>query len=561
MAKNKETSVPLIFALVFFVLTTVAFGVMWYLSFSEIEGHVNAKKNAEKDVSTMRASKDEAERLARLYRIYLGVPRTATDDNDINTINAESKAGDKIAAELKLLNDSLAAKMSTTVDREEKEAKAFLDELDKKSADELKDYIKKNTTGESLVKLLAVWPVDANGKAAAAPAEGLIDQFARFKSRDAAYAAAEEERKSYQAQVGNMVAAAAALKVETDKFQKEIAALPKQVQDKINGVIEGFKTRTAQYVQAENTSNAALKEARDKRDEYERELRKVRAERDAAVLENQRLVIEKAAGERKSISFDEPQGKVLAKRPDGVIEINIGSADNAFPGLTFSVMPSDYPSKGPRSRLIPYYAKDGRGGYALKTPDFPVPRASIEVYEVVNERLSLARIVPGTEINPIRDGLSQGDLLYNSGWRKGVADHIALAGIFDINGDGIDDIESVVRDLNKIGIPVDAYYDMKKRAWVGQVTERTTLIIEGLSIINSATDPNRDEKTKLIDALTKAIDEGRRKGVNTMKYRDYFSRIGYRYKLDVSDDRINQATAPYLSNVGLGDPVPAPPPP
>ena len=174
---------------------------------------------------------------------------------------------------------------------------------------------------------------------------------------------------------------------------------------------------------------------------------------------------------------------------------------------------------------------------------------------MVSPTLSLARLQPGTELDPIRDGVTVGDLLYNSTWRKGVADHIALIGIFDVNGDGTDDIESVIRDLRRTGVLVDAYFDMKKRVWVGEVTERTRYIVEGYMPINTAADPNRDEKTKLLGAINTAVKEGRDKGVDTLNFRDFFSRMGYKFRLDVSDDKVNQATAPYLSNVGVGAPM------
>ena len=35
--------------------------------------------------------------------------------------------------------------------------------------------------------------------------------------------------------------------------------------------------------------------------------------------------------------------------------------------------------------------------------------------------------------------------------------------------------------------------------------------------------------------------------MQTVKFRDFFPRMGYRVKLDVPDDKINQATAPYLN--------------
>ena len=55
--------------------------------------------------------------------------------------------------------------------------------------------------------------------------------------------------------------------------------------------------------------------------------------------------------------------------------------------------------------------------------------------------------------------------------------------------------------------------------------------------------------------------EGRQKGVDTVNFRDFFSRMGYKFRLDVTDDKINQATGPYLSNVGIGGPIRMPPSP
>ena len=146
--------------------------------------------------------------------------------------------------------------------------------------------------------------------------------------------------------------------------------------------------------------------------------------------------------------------------------------------------------------------------------------------------------------------------------RKGVADHVALIGIFDINGDGTDDIESVVKDLNKIGIPVDAYFDMKKRQWVGQVTERTRYIVEGYLPINSLSDPNREEKTKLLEAVARAISEGKQKGVNRINFRDFFSRMGYKFRPRRLRRQGEPGDAPVPHQRRRGQqPDPPPPPP
>ncbi len=526
MAKSKETSVPLIFALVFFVLTTIAFGVMWYLSFSEMETHVNAKKTAEKDLAGLRTSKEESERLARVYRIYLGIPQ----NDDVNVIETESKAGDKIAGEVKLINEAMAKKIGLA------DATTLPDEL-------------------------KFWQLDAAGKANKPTTEGLVDQIAKIKNKEVAYKAAEDERDAYKKQILALAKTATELKDATLKFKTVTDALPKDIQDKIAAVVNGFDARTKKYEAAEALANKTITDVKEERDRYERELRKEKEKVAQLQDDNKRLVVEASKGDRETFTFDEPQGKILRKVPgtDGVVEINLGSAVGVRPGLTFTILPTDFPEKGRQSRVRMLRVPDGKGAY--KSVETFVPKGSIEVFEVVNERLSLARVQAGSELDPIRDGVAQGDLLYNSVWRKGVADHIALVGIFDVNGDGTDDIETVVKDLLKMGIPVDAYFDMKKRAWVGQVTERTRYIVEGYFPLNTVTDPNRDEKTKLLEAMSKAIGEGKQKGVNNVNFRDFFSRMGYKFRLDVTDDKVNQATAPYLSNVAVGAPLTPPPPP
>ncbi|MBP3953689.1 hypothetical protein J8F10_00030 [Gemmata sp. G18] len=555
MAKSKETNVPLISALVFFVLTTIAFGVMWYLSFSEMETHVNAKKTAEKDLAGVRTAKDEAERLARVYRIYLG----AAKDDDVTAIEAESKAGDKIAGEIKQLNDAMASKMATSVDREQKEAKEFVDKkLPTMTEAALREYVTAEKLNDSITKLLTFWQVDANGKANKPSSQGLMDQVAYFKNGDAAYTAAAKERDNYRAQVALLAADAKALKAVAGQFKSEIDKLPAEVKSKIDAVVTGFDKRTADYVKAEAAAGKSLTEAKDELDKVKRDLFQAQKRVDVLTTDNQKLFAEKSKSERETFTFDEPQGKILRKVPgtEGVVEINLGSAAGVRPGLTFTVLPTDFPEKGRQSRVRVLRVPDGKGGY--KSVETFVPKGSIEIYEVVNERLSLARIQSGSELDPIRDGVTSGDLLYNSVWRKGVADHIALVGIFDVNGDGTDDIESVVRDLTKMGIPVDAYFDMKKRAWVGQVTERTRYIVEGYFPINAALDANREDKTKLSEAMSKAINDAKQKGVNSVNFRDFFGRMGYKFRLDVTDDKINQATVPYLGNVGVGMPLTPP---
>ncbi len=515
--KPQETSVPLIIALVFFILTTIAFGVMWYLSYSDMEQAL-ADVKKEKDAQTpLKNTARDWELKARVYRVYLGI----ADPDDIKTIDAEAKPGDVIATELDNINTAMKNKLAVP------------------NVSDLPEEFK-------------FWTTDASKKANPAPARGLVDQFAELKNREAVYQAAEKERDAYRAQINAMKKLADDLAAVQKKFDNEINRLPAEFKAELEKVTKAFDKRTKDYEASEAASRKQLDTLSEEKAQLLAEVTKL--QKIIAGLQSDNQVLqEKIRGARgdSQFAYDEPQGKILRRLPDGVVEINLGSAVNVRPGLTFTVLPPDFPEKGRQSRMRMVRVPDGKG-YFTSVETF-IPKGSIEVYQVLGPNLSLARIQPGTELDPIRDGIAVGDLLYNSAWRKGVADHIALIGIFDINGDGIDDIQNVVRELTKMGIPVDAYYDMKKRAWVGEVTERTRFLVEGYMPINSATDPNRDEKTKLLGLISNAINDAKRKGVEPVNFRDFFSRMGYKFRLDVTDDKINQATAPYLSNVTVGE--------
>ncbi|HEX4614179.1 MAG TPA: hypothetical protein VH092_38710, partial [Urbifossiella sp.] len=116
-----------------------------------------------------------------------------------------------------------------------------------------------------------------------------------------------------------------------------------------------------------------------------------------------------------------PQGKILRRLPNKVIEIDLGSSAQVNPGLTFIVLPVDFPEKGRPSRLRQFRDVDERGNVRTRT-EF-VPKATIEVTEVLGPALSRARIT--SEFDDIREAVLAGDLLYPSAGQKGVGEPIS----------------------------------------------------------------------------------------------------------------------------------------
>src|SRR6476620_6567683 len=98
MAKRapKETSLPLVIALVFFVLTTIAFGVMWYMQYSEQQAKDEAVKKANAEKQTAQGQATEAIRKAQIARIFLG----ADEEGDKTAIEAETTGKEKVGSEV-----------------------------------------------------------------------------------------------------------------------------------------------------------------------------------------------------------------------------------------------------------------------------------------------------------------------------------------------------------------------------------------------------------------------------------------------------------------------------
>ena len=75
------------------------------------------------------------------------------------------------------------------------------------------------------------------------------------------------------------------------------------------------------------------------------------------------------AGAKKGEQFyDEPIGKILRRLPDNLVEIDIGSADKAKNGLTFSILPADFPVKGYQSRVQVHRVPDDKNVFRRSAP-------------------------------------------------------------------------------------------------------------------------------------------------------------------------------------------------
>lgn len=513
MAKSKskgETNLPLIIALVFFVLTTIAFGVLWYMQYSDQQAKEEAIKKAAAERAAAQGAAADAELKAKIYRAYLGI----ADEKDRTDLGSETKGKEKISAELRRINEELA------------KAGGYL-------------------AGPPPPGLF-IWDADKPGEP---PVRGLLQSYAESRQRlQAAEKTAREAIQDFRNAVATLKTATDEFQKYSQEFQKKANDLPREFQDKLNVITQQYENRIKLYTAEEEKARKEIDSYSEQVTKLERE-KKILLQKTDRLQQEVELLMDKMAQKRDVFEYDQPLGSVLRRLPNNLVEINLGSRDLVRPGLTFIVLPDDYPQKGRQSRLRRIRVPDERGMYQDQIRF--IPRGLIEVVEVLGPSLSRARITE--EPDPIRDGIIPGDLLYNAVWRKGTADHIALVGIFDVNGDGRDDIEQLIRELIQMGIPVDAYYDLRKRQWVGQLTVQTRYVVLGQMPVQNTDDPLAERKSELIGLINKAAEEARRRGVQEIGYRDFLPRIGYRVHMDILPAKINQAAMPYLGGVVTSD--------
>jgi hypothetical protein len=166
-----------------------------------------------------------------------------------------------------------------------------------------------------------------------------------------------------------------------------------------------------------------------------------------------KIMGDKIRGYQKS-QFEVAQGHIRGVNSDTttkMVYIDLGRADHLIPLVTFSVHDSE--------------ANTAQGD-GLK--------ARIEVTQILDDHLSVARILDEDFANPIAND----DKIYTPLWQPGQRMHYAILGTIDLDGDGADD-RPVVRDMiTSVGGVIDAEMDVQGKI-TGDVDTNTRYLLEG----------------------------------------------------------------------------------
>jgi hypothetical protein len=207
----------------------------------------------------------------------------------------------------------------------------------------------------------------------------------------------------------------------TSKKEQTLLAEKEKYQQQVYDIKQDYNNLKVMLQQTSEeqvrTCVAQLEEERDNRKKLNQQLLKTEAE---LAITRERM---KRAQEKLNTLVPPPDSEIAAYKPDGkiiliddsikVVHLNIGSNDHVYQGLTFQVYEKNAP--------IP---KDGKG------------KAEIEVFNV-EKNISAARIINSNPKKPI----VVDDIVANLIWDSDKTNVFAVAGEFDLNGDGEIDYE------------------------------------------------------------------------------------------------------------------------
>jgi hypothetical protein len=552
MAKQQqptgEGKAPLVIALAFFVLTSLILGVLLYLAYDQMAQVKNDANEKIKAADEAKKALSKADEKALLYKAAIGIATQA----ELDTLKDMRNESDVRGAYNDLIGgvrNKLQGTPNNTEDAEGLNAKAQ------------KLFIGKNVQFNVKPEEVVKWTW-AEGTKIATPERSMVaavvDSHARAQlaasEAQAVVKASEQDKQTYKDGTALAAKAKDDFEKEAKKFPAEVKTIQTTADQKEATTRKTFGASTQQYTND-------LKQLRDDLGNRDIKIQELERILEANKMEIARLR-EENLGKVDPFPFDSPHGKVLARKGN-MVDINLGSAQRVRPGLVFNIRGADSLQPGAQLRRVPKLGPDGKQIEKDGVKVFEVPpKGTIEVIEVLGPDLSLARITE--TVDPIRDSIMNGDLLYNPAWRKDGADRVALYGVFDVDADGIDDIRTVIRDLTKMGVIVDAYFDLEQKKWVDPSTGKATTLtpqtvyaIEGYHPIQGGGEGLAAAKSALEQSLQDCKRQAQEKGARIVRIREFFPRIGYKVRLDISADTINRAYNRYLQSLPPAEPAEA----
>jgi hypothetical protein len=209
--------------------------------------------------------------------------------------------------------------------------------------------------------------------------------------------------------------------------------------------------------------------------------------------------------------FSKPKAKIVnVDVRSQMAWIDVGSADNIRrqQALTFSIFGSGIAGAGN-----------------------PARKGALEVIDVVGPHLSRAKITETVDAR--RMPIQTGDLLVNPAWSPTMQEHVAIAGLIDLAGDGRDHSDELKRALSRQNVVVDAYVDLKDATIKGKMTHKTDYLILGEQPQFNANSTFREgdlrfeRKQEIIGKIAEMQDQARKLGTTVVPLHRFVALTGY----------------------------------
>ncbi len=477
MASSKGSSspsMPLIVALIFFVLGTFIAGTVAYFGYADQETMKKQVADAKKASDASDGLYQDMQAKYIVLALAIGV---ATEDD----IKSFAGLMEKRSA---LINDE-KNKIVTAINAQLKEQNKTLDWITNGGAPAPapeKTIVALIKDSSNLASTAAKAKADA--EAAKLAAETTRDQIATTQKKDkAAYDAKVEELNLEIKKLAD------ANKAAFDTFQVKLNELGKEISQHLGTIADNDTANQRKLAEIDKTiADFKLKISR-----YEQ-----------TFIQTPDL-----------LKADVAKG-IVEKRDESYVYLSIGSASYLRPGVTFAILPKDasWRNTDEKDRLT---------------------KGQIEVVEILGPHSSRAKIIG--ETNPIRDPIRVKDQLFNAVWVPGTREHVAFAGIIDLNGDGLDDDKAFISMLEKQGVVIDEWLDLTDRTIKGKgMTIATKFLVLGPDVdFDSASfqklgenDPRAAARMEIQQKMGSMKLQAGKLGIQVIDYRKFLISVGHK---------------------------------
>lgn len=326
-----------------------------------------------------------------------------------------------------------------------------------------------------------------------------------------------DAKANYDAKTAEYEKAKQDLTKEKDEKIAAYEAARKQIADELDQ-LNASKTKMAEDIAAKEKAWAGSKQQYDEQvAEMNKRLGKMQTQIQLKTADYNKL-----EGEYNVNS--QPNGKIVwVNSVDNLVYINLGSDDLLRKRITFSVYdPSTTDVTSGKSKDAGAPDKNAALVSSAKK------KGTIEVINITGPHMAECRIIEGTNATPI----VHDDVIFTPLWRPGQQEHFALAGLLDVDGNGVNDRAKIHDIIHQHGGVIDAETD-DQGTMKGAVTYSTRYLIKGANDKAGTKDSGYNQLTSDAAAL----------GVETVDLAKFLDMMGYTPK-KAEDKTVLNAKSP-----------------